>query len=162
MNEDVAISLLDPPAVESAYGRRADGFAAAQIKTRVVPGTSNGIPDYEPFTERPVVMAALGCNGEYLGPAVDQQNLLVTHVAHKFTICKRRERNALGQVGAARWGLFLRHAFRLRHVATPHSVAQPASRKNTALRALGCHAEKFLTSQWIFSETAQHTAGNQI
>jgi hypothetical protein len=72
MNEDLAISLLDLPAVESAYGRRADGFAAAQIETRVVPGTSNGIPDYEPFTERPVIMAALGCNGENLRPALNK------------------------------------------------------------------------------------------
>src|SRR5450759_1439757 len=71
MNEVFAISLLDPPAFESAYGRRAHGFATAQIETGVVPGASNAVPDYEPFTERPVVMAAMGCNSEYLGPAVD-------------------------------------------------------------------------------------------
>src|SRR5450759_5929998 len=81
MNEDLAISLLDPPAVESAYGRRAHGFSTAQIETGVVPRASNGIPHYEPFPERPVVLAALGCNGESLGPAVDQQNLLVTHLS---------------------------------------------------------------------------------
>ena len=160
MNEDLAISLLDLPAVESAYGRCAYGFAAAQIETGVVPGASNAVTDYEPFTERSVVMAALGCNGEYLDPVLNKQDLLVAHMPQEFSICKLRKRNALGQVGAARWGLFLRHAFRLRHVATPHSVAQPASRKNTALRALGRHAEKFLTSQWIFSETAQHAAGD--
>ena len=77
MNEDLAISLLDPPAVESAYGRRAHGFATAQIETGVVPGASNAVPDYEPFTERPVVMAALGRDGEYFGPAVNQQDLMV-------------------------------------------------------------------------------------
>src|SRR5450759_1276636 len=91
MNEDVVISLLDPPAFESAYGRCAHGFAAAQIETGVVPGASNAVPDYEPFFERPMVMAALGRNGEYLGPAVDQQDLLVTYVTHKFSICKLRE-----------------------------------------------------------------------
>jgi hypothetical protein len=144
MNEDVAISLLDPPAFESAYGRRANGFAAAQIETGVVPGASNAVPDYEPFFERPMVMAALGCNGEYLGPAVDQQDLLVTYVTHKFSICKLRERNALGKIGAARWGLFLRHILCLRHPAAPHSRRGPQL-KNICAPPSDRHAEKFLT-----------------
>src|SRR5450759_3025979 len=144
MNKDPAISLLDLPAVESAYGRHADGFAAAHIETRVVPGASNGIPDYEPFFDRSVVMAALGCNGENLGPALNKQDFLVAHMPQEFSIGKLSKRNALGQVGAARRGLFLHYAFCLRHAATPHSVARSASRKNSPLRALDRHAEKFL------------------
>jgi hypothetical protein len=70
MYEDSAVSLLDPPAVERTYGRRAHCFAATQIETGVMPGAPNAVPDYEPFTERPVVMAAIGRDGKHLGPAV--------------------------------------------------------------------------------------------
>jgi hypothetical protein len=120
MNEDLAISLLDPPAFESAYGRRAHGFATAQIETGVVPGASNAVPDYEPFTERPVVMAALGCNGEYLGPAVDKQDFLVADMTYQFFIGKLCESNALSQIGAAGRGLFLHHIFSLHNAAASH------------------------------------------
>jgi hypothetical protein len=77
MNEDSAVSMLNPPAGERAYGRRAHGFAAAQIETGVMPRAPDAVPDNEPFTERPMVMAAMRRDGEYLGPALDQQDLLV-------------------------------------------------------------------------------------
>ena len=35
-----------------------------------MPGAPNAVPDYEPFTERPVVMAAMGRDGKHFGPAV--------------------------------------------------------------------------------------------
>jgi hypothetical protein len=80
MNEDPAVSLLDPPAGERVYGRRANGFAAAKIETGVMPRAPDAIPDYEPFRERPVVMAATGSDRENLGPALYQQDLLVAHM----------------------------------------------------------------------------------
>jgi hypothetical protein len=41
---------------------------------------------------------------------MNKQDLLVTHMTHKFSICKLRERDAQGKIEAARRGLFLRHA----------------------------------------------------
>jgi hypothetical protein len=69
MNEDPDVSLLDLPAGERVYGRCPNGFAAAKIETGVMPGAPDAVPDYEPFSERPVVMAAMGSDGENLGPA---------------------------------------------------------------------------------------------
>jgi hypothetical protein len=77
MNEDPAVLLLDPPAGKRVYGRRANGFAGAKIETGVMPGATDAVPDYEPFSERPVVMGATGSDGENLGPAMYQQDLLV-------------------------------------------------------------------------------------
>jgi hypothetical protein len=101
MNEDSGVSLLDPPAGKRAYGRRAHGFAAAQIETGVMPGAPDAVPDYEPFTERAMVMAAMRRDREYLGPAVDQQDLLVAHMTCQLSIGKVCERNALSQIGAS-------------------------------------------------------------
>lgn len=117
-----------------------------------MPRTSNAARNYEPFTKRPVVMAAMRRNSEYLGSAVDQQNLLVADVASEFSIDKLCERNALGQIRAAGWGLFLRHVFTLCNAA-----ALPSDR----------HTEEFLTGRGIFlvalmlsisSELARSTA----
>jgi hypothetical protein len=78
-----------------------------------MPGAPDAVPDYEPFTERAVVMAAMRCDGEYLGPVVDQQDFLVAHMTCQLSIGKLRERNALGQIGANRWGMLFRHIFSL-------------------------------------------------
>ena len=120
MNKDSGVSSLDPPAGERAYGRRAHGFAAAQIETGVMPGAPDAVPDYEPVTERAVVMAAMRRDGEYLGPAVDQQDFLVAHMTCQLSIGKLRERNTLGQIGATRRGLLLRHVFSFRDAAASH------------------------------------------
>jgi hypothetical protein len=71
-NENPAVLLLNPPTGERACGRRSQCFTAAQIEAGVMPGTSNAVPDYESFTERPVVMAAMGRNGEYPSLTVNQ------------------------------------------------------------------------------------------
>jgi hypothetical protein len=136
MHKNLAVSLLDPPAGERAYGRRTHGFAAAQIETGVMPGTSDAVPHYEPLTERSVVMAAFGCNAEYLGPAVNKQDFLVADMTYQFSICKLCEGNALGQIGAAGPGLFLHHIFSLHNAAASHPQRgkRPEGKPRSALR----------------------------
>jgi hypothetical protein len=86
MNEDPAVSLLDLPAGERVYGWSANGFAATKIETGVVPGAADAVSDYEPFSERPVVVAAMGSDGENLGPTVYQQDLLVAYMTCELSI----------------------------------------------------------------------------
>jgi hypothetical protein len=50
-------------------------------------------------------------DGEHLGVAANQQDLVVAHMAGELSIAEVRERNALGEVGAARRGLILRHVW---------------------------------------------------
>ena len=59
---------------------------AAKIETGVMPRAPDAVPDDEPFSERPVVMAAMGSDGENLGPAVYQQDLLVAHMTCELSI----------------------------------------------------------------------------
>ena len=86
MNEDPAVSLLDLPAGERVHGRCLNGFAAAKIETGVMPGAPYAVPDYEPFGERPVIMAAIGSDCENPGRAVYQQDLLVAHMTCELSI----------------------------------------------------------------------------
>ncbi len=94
-----------------------------------------------------MVTAAMSPDREYPSLVADKQGHVVADVTGKFSIDKLSERNGLGQVGAAGWGLFLHHAFSLCGAAALPSDS---------------HAEKFLASQRIVAKTAKHTAGNQI
>jgi hypothetical protein len=85
-NKGPAVSLLYPPAGERVYGWRANGFAATKIETGVMPGAPDAVSDYKPFSERPVVMAAVGSDGENIGPALYQQDLLVAHMSYELSI----------------------------------------------------------------------------
>jgi hypothetical protein len=51
-----------------------------------MPGAPDAVPDYEPFSERPVVVAAMGSDCENLGPALYQQDLLVAHMTCELSI----------------------------------------------------------------------------
>ena len=57
-DEDLAVALLDRPARERTEGRRAQGFARAQIEAGVMPGTAHGVVDHEAFGERAVIVRA--------------------------------------------------------------------------------------------------------
>ena len=109
MNKNPAVSLLNPPTGKRTYGRRAQGFAVLQIEAGVMPGASDAVSDYEAFTKRAVVMAAMRGDSEYLSLSLDQQDFLVANVTCQFPVGKFCERNALGQIGAAGQGLLFRH-----------------------------------------------------
>jgi hypothetical protein len=51
-----------------------------------MPGAPDAVADYEPFSERPMVMGAMGSDCENLGPAVYQQDLLAAHVTRELSI----------------------------------------------------------------------------
>jgi hypothetical protein len=86
MDEDPAVSLFDLPASERVYGRCPNGFAAAKIETGVMPGAPYAGPDYEPFGERPVIVAAISSDCENPGRVVYQQDLLVAHMTCELSI----------------------------------------------------------------------------
>jgi hypothetical protein len=50
-------------------------------------------------------------DGKDLGPGPNQQDFLVANVTRELPIDKIGERHALGEIGAARWRLFLRHVW---------------------------------------------------
>lgn len=108
-NKNPAVSLLDPPAGKRTYGRRAQSFAAAQIKAGVMPRASDAVSDYKAFTKRTVVMAAMCGDGKYLSRASDQQDFLVANMTCQFSIGKVCKRNALRQIGATGPGFLFRH-----------------------------------------------------
>src|SRR5271170_3992439 len=78
-----------------------------------MPRAADAAIDHKPFGQRPVVVAAMGGDGEYLVGAVRQQDLLVAHVSAEFAVDKVREPNSLGQIRPAGARLLLCHVFLL-------------------------------------------------
>ena len=85
-HEDAAVALLDLPALDRTQGRRAQGLAGAQIEAGVMPGAAHCLADHEAVGERPVVVAAMSADGEHIGAAAHQQNLLVADMPGETAI----------------------------------------------------------------------------
>src|SRR5579863_6683838 len=109
LDEDAAVPLLDIPAGERAQRGRAHRFPGAQIEAGVMPGTAHALADHDALGERAVIVAAMRGDGEYFGAAAHEQHLLVADMADELAVGEVWERDPLGQVRAARRGLFLRH-----------------------------------------------------
>jgi hypothetical protein len=104
-HENPPVTLLDGPACDGTQGGRAQGFAAAQVETGVVPGTAHGIANHEPVPQRAVVMRALSADREDLSPAADEQDWFAAGIAdYLAAVGELAEGNALGEFGPARLG----------------------------------------------------------
>ena len=57
---DSAVPLLDVPAGDAIKRRSAKGLAGVQAETRMVPRTTDGVPDEQTVRERRAVMRAKG------------------------------------------------------------------------------------------------------
>jgi hypothetical protein len=108
-NEDLIAALLDPPTGERVEGGRAQGFAASQIESRMVPRTVDTVGVHETIHERPMVVTAMRFDREDLASRLDQQHLLITDVTDKLFSIKFGELDAPGEIGTCRFRLILRH-----------------------------------------------------
>ena len=90
-DEDLAVALLDRPAVDRAERRRAQRLAGAQAEAGVMPGAAHRVADQQPFGERAVIVAAVRADGEDLAAAARQQHLLVADMADQHA--------AVGELG---------------------------------------------------------------
>ena len=88
-DHDAIAVALDLPDRERGQRRRADGFAAAQIETGVMPRTADALPDDEPLGERPVIMTAM---------RVDRENLLVGAHQHNILVADMSEQRLAGEL----------------------------------------------------------------
>ena len=108
-DEDAAVALFHPPAIDRAERRRALRLAAAQIETGVMPGAAHALAGHQAFGQRAMIMAAMGADGEYFAAAAHQQNLLIADVAQQLVVDEIADGDALGQIRAARRRLLLCH-----------------------------------------------------
>ena len=70
-----------------------------------MPGTANRIADHKPLFQRAIVMRALRPDREQVISTADEQNGVATDVADELRpIGKLRERDALSEIGAVRFG----------------------------------------------------------
>ena len=51
-----------------------------------MPGAADAVADHEPIGERPVVVAAMGADGEHLGAAAHQQHLLIADMPDELAV----------------------------------------------------------------------------
>jgi hypothetical protein len=108
-DHDAIALLLDLPHRKRAQRRRARRFPGAQIEAGVMPGTADAVADHKAFRQRPMVVTAMGVDGENLGSRAHQQNILVTDVPEQGPAGERAWRDALGEIGAGGCGLLISH-----------------------------------------------------
>ena len=99
-HENFVIGSLDGPARYWLQCRSAQNFASAQVKTGVVPWTSNGVANDEAFSQRAIIMRAKRAHGEYLGAAAHEQDVVLANMAEKYAVFKIGGRDAKSQVRA--------------------------------------------------------------
>lgn len=80
-HKDQAIALFDLPAGKRIESRRAQRLATAKIEAGMVPGTTDGAVDDQAIGQRPVIVGAMGADGEDLAIPPHQQNLVFADAA---------------------------------------------------------------------------------
>ena len=85
-DENAVAFVLDVPGRQRVQRRRAGGFAAAQIETGVMPGTTDAFAGHEAFGERPVIMAAMRADREDLRSRTHQQHFILADMAEQRLI----------------------------------------------------------------------------
>src|SRR6202034_4330963 len=108
-NENTAVALFDFPAIDRAQGRRMQGFTAAQIRARMMPGAAYRLSVHDAVGERPVIMGAMGGDREQLRTGAHEQHLLAANMAEQPVIDEIGRCNALAEIGAAGRSLVLGH-----------------------------------------------------
>ena len=87
-------------------GRRAECLAAAQIEAGMVPRAAHRAVNNEAVGERPMIVGAMRADREDVRAAQDQQHLVVADMSKEVSNGQVGQRDALGQIGAARSRLF--------------------------------------------------------
>jgi len=67
-DENAVAFVLDVPDCQRIQRRGTGGFAAAQIETGVMPGTTDALAVDEALGQRTMIMAAMGVDGKNLRP----------------------------------------------------------------------------------------------
>jgi hypothetical protein len=99
-NEDHLPLTFDLPAGNRIEGWRAKGFSRAQAETGMMPRTSNGGVDEEPFREGAVIVRAVRAYSKPLIAGVRQHNIVVSNPSEEQTaVCNGICHNALRKVG---------------------------------------------------------------
>ena len=113
-NENPAVALLDPPAVDWVEGRRAQGLACPKVEAGVVPGAAHHFVDDEPLGEGRMIVGASSADREDVGaPAHDQHRLVADMAEALAAVIEFGERNSLREIGAGGPRLIVRHPFLL-------------------------------------------------
>src|SRR5580692_588871 len=83
-NEEPPVLLFHLPG--GKWGRRGcpQGYAAAKVETRVMPGTANGFRHHEPLRKRAVIMRALRSDREDFRADLDEQHALIADMTKEL------------------------------------------------------------------------------
>ena len=112
-DNDLAVALIDQPGIDWAEGGRMQRLSGPKAETGVMPRTSYGVVDDQPFRERTAIMGADGADGEdFRSPAREQHRLLSDMAEELASVRQVGERDPLREVCPRRLGLALFHSMR--------------------------------------------------
>ena len=100
-----------------------------------MPGAADAAVGHEPVGKRTVIMAAMGVDGEYLGPRAHQQNFLIADMAEQGLAVEIGRCNALCEIRPGGLGLLFSHVRSLRRRTRGPGRASPAT-------SIGCPASE--------------------
>jgi len=83
-DEDLAVALIDPPTRDRIERRSPDGLAGREVETGMMERATNRVPDDEPLAQRPVIVGALGADGEQPPGRAHQQHVLLADLADEI------------------------------------------------------------------------------